>query len=129
MHSVTATVIGGLSLVLLASATQATEMRPDQIVRQYGRAVVLVTTADAAGEQSLGTGFIVSPDGLVVTNHHVIETAVRASVTLINGRRYPVQRVVSTDRHMDLAVLKINARNLPTVRLGDSGSTTVGARL
>lgn len=116
-------------ILVAGPGARAAEMRPDQIVRQYGRAVVLITTADASDAQAFGTGFIVSPDGLVVTNYHVIEDAVRASVHLTNGRQYPVRRIVRWDRQKDLAVLQINAHGLPTVRLGDSGTAPVGARV
>jgi serine protease Do len=122
-------VLLGTTLCHLASPIQAAEMRPEQIVRQYGRAVVMVTVADASDVQGFGTGFVVSPDGLVITNYHVVRNAIRSSIRLTNGRQYRVQWVVATDSAKDLALLKVNARGLPTVRMGSTGAVGVGARV
>jgi len=80
---------------------------------------------------SLGSGFIISPDGYVVTNNHVISpardnaTVDSITVTLSDRREYDA-RLVGRDTASDLAVLKINATNLPYVRFGDSTRTRVG---
>ncbi len=78
-------------------------------------------------EKGLGSGFIISPDGYILTNEHVIEGAQEIKVTLV-GRADPVDaRVVGADRELDLAVLKINAgNNLPTLKLGNSDQIAVG---
>ncbi|WP_375397981.1 trypsin-like peptidase domain-containing protein, partial [uncultured Sphingomonas sp.] len=81
--------------------------------------------------QSLGSGFIVSPDGYVVTNAHVISAGARGAtvesitVTLTDRKEY-VARVVGKDTASDLAVLKIEAKNLPFVKFGDSSKARVG---
>ena len=77
--------------------------------------------------QGAGTGFIVDSGGLIVTNSHVVEGAQRLTVTLPppDGRTFDAQ-VVGTDAQTDLAVLKIDASNLPTVPLGDSSALRVG---
>jgi len=86
------------------------------------------TTREA---QSLGSGFIVSADGFVVTNNHVISPDQRAeleevTVTLPDGTEYPAE-VVGTDPASDLAVLKINrSEPFPFVRFGDSAQARVG---
>ncbi len=77
--------------------------------------------------QSLGSGVIVSADGYVVTNNHVIETRgsrPQVSVILADKREF-VATVVGTDEQTDLAVLKIDARDLPTLAWGDSGHLKV----
>ena len=81
--------------------------------------------------QSLGSGFIISADGYVVTNNHVISagsrTAVVESITVIMGDRKEYKaRVVGRDASSDLAVLKIDATGLPFVRFGDSAKARVG---
>lgn len=75
--------------------------------------------------QSLGSGVIVDPGGLIVTNNHVIEKADEIKVLLSDKREF-IGKVVGTDPKSDLAVIRINASNLPTVAWGDSGALQVG---
>jgi len=76
-----------------------------------------------------GSGVIVSPDGYIVTNNHVVRVgdrlAQRIIVTLQDGRQFTA-KVLGTDRRNDLALLKIDARNLPAAQLGDSDKLQVG---
>jgi len=72
-----------------------------------------------------GTGFLVSEDGLILTNNHVVEEAVRLSVSLRDKRVYDA-RVIGRDPTTDIAVLKIEAAELPAVTLGDSDAARVG---
>jgi serine protease Do len=74
---------------------------------------------------SLGSGFIISADGYVVTNNHVVATGGDISVRLSRGGEYPA-RVVGTDPPTDLALLKIDAPNLSVLPLGDSDRLEVG---
>ncbi|WP_295797780.1 DegQ family serine endoprotease [uncultured Microbulbifer sp.] len=74
---------------------------------------------------SMGSGFIISSDGYVVTNNHVVDGADEVRVTLTDRREYDA-RVIGTDQRSDLALLKVDADNLPTVRWGDSESMKVG---
>ena len=74
---------------------------------------------------SLGSGFIISSDGYVITNNHVIKDAQEIVVRLVDRREY-VAEVVGTDARSDLAVLKIDGKNLPTVKLGNSSGLEVG---
>ena len=73
----------------------------------------------------LGSGFIVGSDGVVVTNAHVVASATRVSVMRRDGTVHPA-RVLGTDETNDIAVLKIDARDLPVVTLGNSGSVLIG---
>ncbi|HWH03755.1 MAG TPA: trypsin-like peptidase domain-containing protein [Gemmatimonadales bacterium] len=77
-------------------------------------------------EEGSGTGFIVSADGYIVTNNHVVAGADRVNVKLFDKREFKNVRVVGTDPQTDVAVLKIDAANLPTVTLGNSDSTNIG---
>src|SRR5947207_4448417 len=70
-------------------------------------------------EHGLGSGVIISPDGYIVTNNHVVDGAVDVNVTLSDRRILPA-KVVGTDSLTDLAVLKVNATALPSVPWGDS---------
>ena len=70
-------------------------------------------------EHGVGSGIIISPDGYIVTNNHVVDGATQIRVTL-NDRRVLNAKVVGTDKLTDLAVIKVNASDLPTVAWGDS---------
>ncbi|MFN9474274.1 trypsin-like peptidase domain-containing protein, partial [Acidovorax sp.] len=72
-----------------------------------------------------GSGFIVSPDGLVLTNAHVVKGASEVMVKLTDRREFRA-KVLGTDPKTDVAVLKIDAKNLPTVRLGSTRDLQVG---
>src|SRR5690606_30209608 len=68
---------------------------------------------------SMGRGFIISADGYVLTNHHVIEDADKVAVKLSDSREFTA-KVVGSDEKSDIALLKIEAKDLPTLRIGDS---------
>jgi serine protease Do len=70
-------------------------------------------------EHGVGSGIIISPDGYIVTNEHVVDGAVQIKVTL-NDRRILNARLVGADKLTDLAVLKVDASNLPAIAWGDS---------
>ncbi len=74
---------------------------------------------------SMGSGFIISPDGYVLTNHHVVDGADEVTVKL-SDRRELVAKVIGSDQQYDVALLKIEASNLPSIRLGDSNSLKPG---
>ncbi len=72
-----------------------------------------------------GSGFIISPDGYILTNAHVVDHADHVTVGLTDRREFKA-KVVGSDRQSDIALLKIDAKDLPTVKLGDSRSAQVG---
>jgi Do/DeqQ family serine protease len=76
-------------------------------------------------ERGLGSGVIVSPDGNILTNNHVVDGAQTVRVTLSDGQEY-VAKVVGTDPKTDLAVVHINATDLPVLPLGNSDKVRVG---
>jgi len=81
-----------------------------------------------ASEEGIGTGFIVSENGLVVTNSHVVDSVDgQYSVVLKDGTSYDVESI-NLDEQSDLAILQIAARNLPAVQLGDSDDLKVGQK-
>ncbi|AWI74338.1 peptidase [Parazoarcus communis] len=80
------------------------------------------------GEQithGMGSGFIVSADGVILTNAHVVADATQVTVKLMDKREFTA-KVIGIDRPTDIAVLRIDARDLPTVPLGDPSQTRVG---
>jgi serine protease Do len=79
----------------------------------------------APKETALGSGVIVSADGHIITNHHVVDGAEEISVDL-NDRRHFDAKLIGSDSLSDLAVLKIEASNLPVLSLGDSDKVRVG---
>ncbi len=76
-------------------------------------------------QQGSGSGFIVSPDGYILTNNHVVAGAAKVTVKLLDNREFEAH-VVGTDPQTDIAVIKIDARNLPVVAFGNSDSTRIG---
>lgn len=89
-------------------------------------AVVTITGRDGKRE-GLGTGFVLSADGLIATNLHVIGEARPISVQLSDGKSYEVSSVHATDKGNDLAILKIEAKDLTPLPLGDSDKLAQGA--
>jgi Do/DeqQ family serine protease len=73
----------------------------------------------------VGSGVIVSPDGYILTNHHVVDGALDIRVELTDNRTFKA-KLIGSDKPSDLAVLKIDATNLPTLSLGDSDKVRVG---
>lgn len=84
---------------------------PDQVYTQQVR--------------ELGSGFIISPDGYVITNDHVAGNASEITVTMTNGEKYKAE-LIGTDRTTDIALLKIDGKNLPYLRLGNSDDVIIG---
>jgi serine protease Do len=76
-------------------------------------------------ERGAGSGFIVSSDGYIVTNNHVIQQAQKITVKLLDGRTFPAEKI-GADPLSDVALLKINAKNLPTLSFGDSDLIKTG---
>jgi serine protease Do len=75
--------------------------------------------------QGLGSGFIISPDGYILTNHHVAGNATKIVVTMTNGEKYDAE-IIGSDMVSDVALLKIDGKNLPYLELGNSDNVIVG---
>jgi serine protease Do len=76
-------------------------------------------------QQAAGSGWIIDEDGLIVTNNHVVENADSVTVTLADGRTFTAE-TVRTDAISDLAIVKVNASNLPAAKVGNSDTLLVG---
>jgi S1-C subfamily serine protease len=82
---------------------------------------------DASGKPILeGSGFLVSADGKIVTNHHVIASAVSATAKLNNGAFFQVEGIIADDPEHDLALIKVPGKNLPYLSLESAENISVG---
>ena len=98
-----------------------------QIVRLTSNAVVQVVVLDESGKEfALGSGFLVSADGKIVTNHHVIEGAHSAIAKLANGSFFPVTGVLAANADRDLVLLKVEGKGLPFLTLDSTAGLQVG---
>lgn len=103
-----------------------TRLTTKELVQQSKPAVVRIMAESDSGSGA-GTGFVVAPDGRIVTNLHVVAGAESIVVTLLDGTELPVREITAIDREHDLAILKVNAgRVLPVLRLGDSDEVSAG---
>ncbi len=101
----------------------------DRIYAENSKAVVVVVAAnEEARSISQGSGFIVREDGAVVTNYHVINAASKIKVKS-GDRVYDVEGLLYADVENDVAILKINGKNLPKVRLGEPEKVQIGERV
>src|SRR5687768_9588033 len=80
---------------------------------------------ERAPQEASGTGFIVSKDGYILTNNHVVADADKVTVTMLDKRVFEA-KVVGRDPSTDVAVIKIDGTNLPTIALGDDNNARVG---
>ena len=117
--------------LLAASCTvnAQTQNTTEDLVKKSSDAVVLIFVSDSGKDTGLGSGFIISSDGKIVTNYHVIKGADKALVKLTNGAFFPVEAVLASDPVSDLAIIKVAGKNLPTLRLGDSETVQAGERV
>jgi S1-C subfamily serine protease len=126
-----AILLGFASLTAAAAQSKppvsSKELTVAEIVRRSSGAVVQVVVSDEAGKEiSLGSGFIVSTDGMIVTNFHVIQNAHSAVAKLADGSFMPVEGVAAVDADKDLAVLKVNGKGLPSLKLTSIARLHVG---
>jgi regulator of sirC expression with transglutaminase-like and TPR domain/S1-C subfamily serine protease len=115
----------------LALPADAKPPAPARTVEELAKAarpavVVIRVTGRDGKKNALGTGFVVSADGLVATNLHVLGEARPIEVQTADGKRHPVTAVHASDRSLDLALLRITTRGLPALELGDSDTLRDG---
>jgi len=130
--SVVSEVMPQASRANLTSASSAESV--PSLVSHVSPAVVSITTQSTTysffggpiSEDGAGTGMILTSDGYILTNNHVLPVNSGAiTVTTQSGNQYTA-KVIATNQNEDLALIKVNASNLPTVTLGDSSQEAVG---
>ncbi|MGH9846710.1 MAG: S1C family serine protease, partial [Blastocatellia bacterium] len=113
--------------LFIAASVFAQNKSPKEIAREISKAVVIIESLDERGTVTgQGSGFIVTPNGAIITNLHVLQGAAMARVKLPNGDAYKTADIVEVDDAKDIAILKIKGFKLPAVALGDSDKTEVG---
>lgn len=123
-----------LPLTLLAFATgqsrpplPSKELTVAELVKRSSDAVVQIVVSDGSGKEiALGSGFIVSAGGEIVTNYHVIKGAHSAVAKLPNGSSFAVEGALAVNSDRDLALLKVTGNNLPVLSLFPDSSIHVG---
>lgn len=118
--SVSATVKTGLS-----GFQGFPQMDPNDPFYEFFRRFQPPAQQGSVPTHGFGSGFIVSPDGVILTNAHVVANADEVTVKLTDKREFKA-KVIGVDKPSDVAVLKIEASNLPTVRIGDPQQVRVG---
>ena len=117
--------MGGLNEVSPVVAI-AEKVTPSVVgVKTFGTAYTYWGQRIPNQELGSGSGIIYSEDGYIITNYHVIENATSVMITLSDGTEYDA-RIIGSDASSDLAVLKVEAENLPEAELGDSSSLQIG---
>src|SRR5580658_5679664 len=112
-------------LVLPLAAFGQTALTTAQIAKRVSPSVVVIQGKTDSGDV-LGSGFIVSKDGKIVTNLHVIRDMKMATIQTATGEIFDSVSVLATDDRRDLAILKVAGFNLPIIDLGDSDGLAVG---
>jgi len=122
------TVVNISSTKVVKTPTEFQGQMPDNdLFRQFfgGNMPQMPQTPREQRERGLGSGVIVSPNGYILTNNHVVDGASDVKVTLSDKREYKA-RVVGADPKVDIAVLKIDASDLPAIVVGDSSKIQIG---
>jgi serine protease Do len=96
-----------------------------QFFRRFGQPMPQGPQGEPQIQRGLGSGFIISPDGIILTNAHVVDGASDITVKLTDRREFEA-KVLGVDKRTDIAVLKIDAKNLPAVKIGHASDLKVG---
>lgn len=113
-------------LCMMTAWAFADDTRRIQLVEQNVPAVVAVNVLRTDGKVFTATGFIVTPDGVIATNHHVIKNALYVNITFSDGTVSTKAQPIIASQNVDLALLQIPAKKLPTVRLVSSQEVRPG---
>lgn len=122
--------LSGLLPVVAEDAVREPFKSIEDLVKHAKPSVVVITTAGReANQQGLGTGFVISKDGLIATNLHVIGEGRPVAVQTHDGRNLQVIEVHASDRQLDLAILRVKADDLAPLELGDSAAAAQGEQI
>jgi serine protease Do len=109
----------------MANPSEPGEQGDDDPLSQFFHRYQMPAPGHAPPMKGIGSGFIISPDGYVLTNAHVVEDSSEVTVKLTDRREY-VAKVIGVDKRSDVALIKIAATGLPTVHFGDSSRLKPG---
>lgn len=109
-----------------ASAAAAKARTAAELAESIKPSLVKITQLGRDGTDGIGSGFVISADGLIATNLHVIGEARRLQVEMHDGTTHPVTEIHATDAKLDLALLKVKAKGLQPLPLGDSSRVKQG---
>ena len=123
------------TVIDVTTNSQTTSMTPQDVYEKYVNAVVAISnesTTNIFGQEattaSSGSGFIISEDGYIVTNNHVVSGAETLTVMMTSGEEYEAE-LIGADSENDVALIKIEGKDLPTVSIGDSDAIQVGQQV
>jgi len=109
----------------IRTAAPEAGLDPDHPMFEFFRRFGAPTPHAVPPQSGVGSGFIVSPDGYILTNAHVVANASELTVKLTDKREFKA-KVIGVDRRTDVALIKIDGSSLPTVRIGNTSQTKVG---
>ncbi len=120
----------------ITTNSEATSMTPQNVYEHYVNAVVAIanegTSTNIFGQvsatASTGSGMIISADGYILTNNHVVEGAEKLTVTMTSGEEYEAT-LIAADSDNDVALIKIDGQDFPTVSIGNSDEIQVGEQV
>ena len=113
-------------LLLLQASPAVSQQTTAELVEVATPAVVMISVATADGGKS-GSGFVVDPAGIIMTNHHVISNGTSAAVKLPSGDVFDEVQILAEDERRDIAILRVAGFGLPTLPLGNSDSVRIGS--
>ena len=122
-----------VNISVVGKVPQRAAMNPNdpmfEFFRRFGIPVPQNPQRGGGGEapapRGIGSGFVISPDGYILTNAHVVAEAAEVTVKFTDKREYKA-KVIGSDKRTDVALIKIEAKNLPAVKLGNAETTRVG---
>ena len=123
------------ALFIVAAACGAAQPAPKarlstkDLVEKSKPAIVRIESIVPGRGTAVGTGFIVSANGIIATNLHVIKDTQRLTVKMLDGKVYTVERIIGVDPQRDLALVSIGKTGLPTLPLGNSDEVSAGDRV
>ena len=120
----------------ITTNSTSNELTPQDVFEHYVNAVVAISNeatvtnifGQVSATASSGSGMIISSDGYILTNNHVVDGAEHLTVTMTSGEEYEAE-IIGRDADNDVALIKIEATELPTVSIGDSGDIQVGEQV
>lgn len=119
-----------MAVIVLVGSLLAEELDLPGLAERTRPSVMLLIVSDTQGKPfGSGSGFILSTDGLLATNYHVVQGAGSIVARAENGGIFLVEGIVTTDQNHDLAILKLKAQNLPALLLGSTTSLKSGSKI